>query len=160
MTGSIGTASTSLEGLFDSGTRTWSFLPSISLPIFRGGALLANLDVAQVRKRIEIAHYEKAIQVAFREVADGLVSKDLLDRQIQSEQLAVIASNEAQTLAEQRFQEGMDDYLSVLDAHRSLYASQQTLVRTRLARLANLIDLYKALGGGWSEHNAAQDKTT
>lgn len=160
LTGSIGTASTSLEGLFDSGTRAWSFLPSITLPIFRGGALLANLDVAQVRKRIEIAQYEKAIQVAFREVADGLASKDLLDRQIQSEQLAVIASNEAQTLAEQRFQEGVDDYLSVLDAHRSLYASQQTLVRTRLARLGNLIDLYKALGGGWAEHTVPLDKVT
>ncbi|KGP01977.1 multidrug transporter [Alcaligenes faecalis] len=160
LTGSIGTASASLEGLFDSGTRAWSFFPSINLPIFKGGALLANLDVAHVRKRIEIAQYEKTIQVAFREVADGLASKSLLDRQIQSEKLAVTASLEAQTLAEQRFQEGMDDYLSVLDAHRSLYSSQQTLVRTRLARLSNLIDLYKALGGGWKEYTNSADHNT
>ncbi|OQV31596.1 efflux transporter outer membrane subunit [Alcaligenes phenolicus] len=160
LTGSIGTASASLESLFDSGTRAWSFFPSINLPIFKGGALLANLDVAHVRKRIEIAQYEKTIQVAFREVADGLASKSLLDQQIQSEKLAVTASLEAQTLAEQRFQEGMDDYLSVLDAHRSLYSSQQTLIRTRLARLSNLIDLYKALGGGWKEYTNSADHNT
>ncbi|MGE8686233.1 MAG: efflux transporter outer membrane subunit [Achromobacter sp.] len=152
LTGSAGTASASLDGLFDSGTRAWSFLPRITLPIFRGGSLLANLDVAHVQKRIEIANYEKAIQSAFREVADGLAGKRTLDEQIRSERLSVAASLDAYALAEQRFKEGMDDYLALLEAHRTLYGTQQILVRTRLTRLNNLIDLYKALGGGWTEH--------
>jgi multidrug efflux system outer membrane protein len=92
--------------------------------------------------------------VAFREVADGLAGKRTLDDQIRSEQLAVTASRSAYELAELRFQEGVDDYLTLLEAYRSLYGAQQILVRTRLTRLNNLIDLYKALGGGWSEHSA------
>ena len=94
-------SATSLDGLFDSGSRAWSFLPQITLPIFRGGALRANLDVAQVQKRIEIANYEKAIQVAFSEVADGLAGKRTLDDQIRSEQLLVAASQSAKLAAGQ-----------------------------------------------------------
>ena len=105
-----------------------------------------------MQKRIEIANYEKAIQSAFREVADGLAGKRTLDEQIRSERLSVAASLDAYALAEQRFKEGMDDYLALLEAHRTLYGTQQILVRTRLTRLNNLIDLYKALGGGWTEH--------
>ncbi|WP_338615378.1 efflux transporter outer membrane subunit [Pigmentiphaga sp. CHJ604] len=152
LTGSAGTASASLDDLFGSGSRSWRFLPQITLPIFRGGALRANLDMAHIQKRIEIANYEKAIQAAFREVADGLAGKRTLDEQIRSEQLSVVASRSAYELAEHRFKEGVDDYLALLDAHRTLYGTQQTLVRTRLARLHNLVDLYKALGGGWTEH--------
>ncbi|MBY4898617.1 efflux transporter outer membrane subunit [Cupriavidus sp. AU9028] len=159
LTGSAGTASASLDGLFDPGSRAWSFLPQITLPIFRGGALLANLDVSQVQKRIEIANYEKAIQAAFAEVADGLAGKRTLDDQIRSEELLVAASQKAYELAEQRFQEGVDDNLTLLDAQRTLYGTQQTLVRTRLTRLNNLIHLYKALGGGWTERTMQSGAT-
>ena len=159
LTGSAGTASASLDGLFDSGSRAWSFLPQITLPIFRGGALRANLDVAHVQKRIEIANYEKSIQAAFAEVADGLAGKRTLDEQIRAEQLLVAASQKAYELAEQRFQEGVDDNLTVLDAQRTHYGTQQTLVRTRLTRLNNLIHLYKALGGGWTEHTVQSGAT-
>ena len=151
LTGSAWTASASLDGLFESGSRAWSFLPQITVPIFRGGALRANLDVVHVKKRIEIANYEKSIQVAFSEVADGLAGKRTLDEQIRSEQFLVAASQGMYDLAEQRFREGVDDNLTLLDAQRTLYSAQQTLVRTRLARLSNLIALYKALGGGWTE---------
>jgi multidrug efflux system outer membrane protein len=154
LTGSAGTASASLDGLFGSGSDTWSFLPQITVPIFRGGALKANLDVAHVQKRIEIANYEKAVQTAFREVADGLAGKRTLEAQIHSEQLSVAASRDAYQLAAQRFEEGVDDYLTLLEAQRSLYRTEQALVRTRLTRLNNLIDLYKALGGGWREDTA------
>lgn len=151
LTGAAGTASASLDGLFEAGSRTWSFMPRITLPIFSGGALKAKLDAATVRKRIQIAAYEKAIQTAFREVADGLAGKRTLDDQIRYERQLAAASQEAYELARQRFTAGEDDNLSLLDAQRTLYGAQQTLVRTRLARASNLIDLYKALGGGWSE---------
>ncbi|ARP78185.1 efflux transporter outer membrane subunit [Bordetella genomosp. 6] len=151
LTGAAGSASASLEDLFGAGSRTWRFLPQVTLPIFRGGALRANLDVAHVRKRIEIANYEQTIQAAFRDVADALAGKRTLDAQIRSEQLSVAAGSDAHKLAEQRFREGADDYLAVLEVHRTLYGTQQVLVRTRLARLTNLIDLYKAVGGGWTE---------
>ncbi len=155
LTGSAGTASASLGGLFEGGSGAWSFAPQITLPIFAGGSLRANLDLAQVQKRIEIANYEKAIQTGFREVADGLAGKRTLDEQIRSERQLVQASQRAYNLSEQRFKEGVDDYLSVLDSQRSLYSAQQSLVNTRLTRLSNLIGLYKALGGGWTERTVA-----
>ncbi len=160
LTSAAGTASASLDGLFDVGSRAWSFMPQITLPIFRGGALNANLEVTTLRKRIEIGNYEKAIQVAFTEVADGLAGKRTLDDQVRSEQQLVAASRKAYELAGQRFTEGMDGNLSLLDAQRTLYGSQQKLVRTRLARVTNLIDLYKALGGGWAEHTNDVAKNT
>lgn len=155
LTGTAGTASARLGDLFDAGSGTWSFMPRISLPIFQGGALQAQLDVARVRQRIEIASYEQAIQTAFTEVADGLAGKRTLDEQMQAQQLLVDASEKAEALAAQRFAEGMDDNLSLLDAQRTRYGSQQALVVTRLERLGNLIDLYKSLGGGWTEHTQA-----
>lgn len=156
LTGSAGTASSSLDGLFEPGSAAWSFVPQISLPIFRGGALRANLDLAQVQKRIEIANYEKAIQVAFREVADGLAGRQTLDDQFRSEQLLVQASQANYELASQRFRAGIDDNLAELDAQRALFSAQQTLVQTRLARMSNLVNLYKALGGGWTESSPAK----
>ncbi|MFU1998905.1 efflux transporter outer membrane subunit [Bordetella avium] len=156
LTGSAGVASGSLGSLFDAGSGAWSFAPQITMPIFAGGALLANLDLAQVRKRIGIANYEKAIQIGFREVADGLAGRATLDQQILAQRQLVEANQRAYTLSDQRFRQGVDSYLSVLDSQRSLYSSQQALVDTRLARLANLIDLYKALGGGWTERSVGQ----
>lgn len=151
LTGTAGTASTSLDGLFEPGSGSWRFLPQITLPLFQGGALLARLDIAHIQKRIEIASYEKTIQEAFREVSDGLSGQRTLDDQLHAEQLSVIARQNAYDLAALRFREGEDDYLALLDTHRMLYGSQQALVRTRLIQQMNIINLYKALGGGWSE---------
>ena len=155
LTGSAGTASASLGGLFDAGSGAWSFMPQITLPIFAGGSLRAGLDLAQVQKRIEVARYEQSIQAGFREVADALAGRGTLDEQIRAQRLLVDASQRAYTLSEQRFQQGIDNYLSVLDSQRSLYTAQQVLINTRLARLSNLISLYRALGGGWTEHTVA-----
>lgn len=160
LTGSAGTASADLDGLFSAGSGAWSFMPRISMPIFRLGAIKANLDRAEVRKRIEVATYEKSIQVAFREVADGLAGQGTLDAQLLSERKRVEASRKSHSLSEQRFRAGEDDNLALLDAQRSLYAAEQSLVRTRLLRLTNLIDLYKALGGGWTERTASGQTET
>ncbi|WP_255413083.1 MULTISPECIES: efflux transporter outer membrane subunit [unclassified Brevundimonas] len=152
LTGSIGSASSDLDNLFSSGAQAWSFGPQITAPLFRGGALRASLDRAHLLKQIEVARYERTVQVAFREVADGLSGLGTFNEQIHSERLRVEASQTTYDLAEQRFREGEDSYLVVLDAQRTLYSSQQGLIRARLMRLSNLVDLYKALGGGWTEH--------
>lgn len=151
LTSGLGTASTSLDGLFDGGARTWSFLPSISIPIFDAGANQANLDLAQVRKRIQIANYEQAIQTAFAEVADALVQRTTYDTQVRSQEALVRASAESFRLSDLRYRSGVDSYLNTLVNQRALYQAQQELIQTRLARLSNLVTLYKVLGGGWSE---------
>jgi outer membrane protein, multidrug efflux system len=152
LTGSLGTASSALSGLFKSGSLAWSFLPSITVPIFEAGQLQASLDVATVQKDINIAQYEKSIQTAFREVADGLAARGTYDDQVASLERLTTAQQSRLDLSAIRFRNGVDPYLTVLTAQTDLYSAQQTLVAARLARLTNLVDLYRSLGGGWIEH--------
>jgi multidrug efflux system outer membrane protein len=152
LTGSIGTASNELSRLFEPGTQTWLFNPQISLPIFNGGANMAGLKLANVRKKIEIARYEKTIQVAFREVGDALAGRRTLDEQVAAEESLVQASSTSYKLSEMRFRGGIDNYLTVIVAQRAMYSAQQDLIQTKLLRLGNLVTLYKVLGGGWSEN--------
>jgi len=152
LTGDFGTASSSLAGLFKSGSQAWSFAPSITLPIFSAGSLQASLDVAKLQKDIDIAQYEKTIQTAFREVADGLAARGTYDDQVASLERFTQAQQRALDLSEMRFRNGVDNYLTVLTAQTGLYSAQLTLVSARLARLTNLVDLYRDLGGGWIEH--------
>jgi outer membrane protein, multidrug efflux system len=153
LTGSYGTASTQLSGLFDHGSTAWTFSPQISLPIFAGGANVASLDLAKVQKNVLVVQYEQAIQNGFREVADSLAGRATLDSQIAADQSLVDATNESFRLANMRFTGGVDNYLAVLDSQRLLYGAQQSLIDVKLARLQNLVTLYKALGGGWLEHS-------
>jgi multidrug efflux system outer membrane protein len=152
LTGNLGTASSALSGLFKAGSLAWSFLPSLTLPIFEGGQLQANLDVATVQKDINIAQYEKTIQTAFREVADGLAARGTFDDEVASLERFTAAQQSSLDLSELRFRNGVDNYLTVLTAQTGLYSAQLTLVTARQARLANLVDLYRSLGGGWIEH--------
>jgi outer membrane protein, multidrug efflux system len=155
LTGSFGTASTELSGLFKEGSRAWTFSPLISVPLFAGGANVANLQATKLARDTAVAQYEKAIQTAFREVADGLAARQTLDDQLAAQQALVSASAVAYRLADMRFRGGVDSYLSALDAQRSLYSAQQQLQSVRLLRLQNLCTLYKALGGGLLEHGSA-----
>jgi multidrug efflux system outer membrane protein len=154
LTGSFGTASTQLSGLFKSGSRAWTFSPAVSVPIFAGGANVANLQASKLARATAVAQYEKAIQTAFREVADGLVARGTLDEQLAAQQALVTASAVAYKLADMRFRGGVDSYLSALDAQRTLYSAQQQLQSVRLTRLQNLVTLYKALGGGLLEQSS------
>ena len=155
LTAGVGTASSELSGLFESGTRAWSFAPQLVLPIFEGGRNMANLNLTEVRKNIAVSNYEKSIQVAFREVADALVARDLLDEQIEAQRLAQVAQEDRMKLADQRFQNGISSSLDVLDAQRELFQAQLLLVQARLLRLTNAIDLYRSLGGGLQETTIA-----
>jgi multidrug efflux system outer membrane protein len=155
LTGSYGTASTQLSGLFDHGSTAWTFSPQISLPIFAAGANVAALDLAKVQKNVLVVQYEQAIQNGFREVADSLAGRATLDSQVAADQALLDATDASFRLASMRFTGGVDNYLAVLDSQRLLYGAQQSLIDVKLARLQNLVTLYKALGGGWREYSEA-----
>jgi multidrug efflux system outer membrane protein len=159
LTGSFGTESAQLSGLFKGASRAWTFSPDISIPIFAGGANLANLQATKLARDTTVAQYEKAIQTAFREVADALVARSTLDEQLAAQQALVTASAVAYRLADMRYRGGVDSYLTALVAQVSLYGAQQQLQNVRLMRLQNLVTLYKALGGGLREHAAAAQAT-
>jgi multidrug efflux system outer membrane protein len=153
LTGSLGTASTTLAGLFSAGAGAWSFIPALVAPVFNGGANQANLDIAMLQKDIGIAQYEKAIQNAFREVSDGLAARGTYDQQLAALQRDTAAEQRRLDLANMLYTNGIDSYLNVLTAQTDLYNAQQALVTARLNRLTGLVDLYRALGGGWLERS-------
>lgn len=153
LTGAIGTASTELSDLFKGSTDTWSFTPSINLPIFQGGRLLANLGVSNADRSIALAQYEKSIQTGFREVADALALTATLSAQRRAQEALVDAATSAEALSRARYEAGRDSYLVQLDAQRTLYSALQGLVSIRLAEQTNRVVLYKVLGGGWNERS-------
>lgn len=149
LTADGGTSSNSLSKLFNNGTGTYLFSPSVTVPIFDGGRNQANLDVAEISKHIEIARYEKAIQTGFREVADSLAARNGLDQRIAATVDLVAAQQKRTDLANARYTKGVDSYFEVLQATLDLYTARQTLIQLRMSRAINSVNLYKALGGGW-----------
>ncbi|AGW92479.1 efflux transporter outer membrane subunit [Cupriavidus necator] len=151
LTASAGTISPTFSGLFDAGTRAWSFAPQLVLPIFDYGRNLSNLDLANARKNIQVANYEKTIQTAFAEVADALVARGTLEDQVTGQEEVRNAEAARYELARLRFRSGIASYLDELDAQRQLFTAEQALIQARQLRLNNSIDLYRALGGGLQE---------
>lgn len=147
LTTSVGTASDDLSGLFGSGSGTWSFAPQIAVPIF-DARTWAAYRVSKTEREIALAQYEKTIQTAFREVADALAVQGTVDQQVFAQQSLTNAVADTYRLSNKRYSKGIDSYLGVLDAQRSLYAAQQRLISLRLAKLANQVRLYAVLGGG------------
>jgi multidrug efflux system outer membrane protein len=145
---SLGFGADDLVALFKPGSLAWKIAPQITLPIFDGGSNKANLKVAETDRAIAVAQYEKAIQTAFREVADALAQRGTIDDQLAAQQSLTGATSESYRLSQIRYEKGVDSYLQVLDSQRSLYGAQQNLIGVRLARLANLVTLYKVLGEG------------
>jgi multidrug efflux system outer membrane protein len=151
LTASGGVTSNDLSNLFKPGSKTWALAPQITLPIFTAGQNEASLDLAKIEKSIQVAQYEKAVQTAFREVSDALAAEGTFDAQVKVEQELVAATADSLNLSQMRFTAGVDSYLPVLDAERSLFAAQQTLLTLKQSQLAQQATLYKALGGGWVE---------
>lgn len=147
LTGSFGTASTELDGLFNSGSELWTFSPSISIPIFTAGRLKNNVALAEVRQDIAVSDYEKTVQNAFREVADALAGQRHLTKQLQVQQQGLNAFRETARLAQLRYDNGAVGYLDVLDAQRSLMSAEQQWVETQSALMQSYVSLYFALGG-------------
>lgn len=153
LTASFGYASTSLDGLFDPSRQVWRFAPQLTVPLFQGGRLRAELRLAKVRKSEAVAQYERAIQIAFREVADALAGTATFDRQIEAQLQAVSAAERRLDLSGQRYRAGLDGRLELLDAQRQLYAARQALLELRREKTSNAVALYKALGGGLNEQD-------
>ena len=143
----IGTASSDLSGLFKSGSGAWSYAPQIVMPIFDARTWSAA-KAAKVQREIAVVQYEKVIQSAFRDVADALAVRGTVNQQVSAQQSLVNALSETYRLANSRFDKGIDSYLGVLDAQRSLFAAQQVLVLLRLEQLTIQVRLYAVLGGG------------
>ncbi len=146
--GATGTADPRFESLFNGAGDTWSFVPRISIPLFTGGANLGRLGVAETDRDIAVARYERSIQIAFREVSDALAQYGVIDDELGARRALADASADSFRLSEARYRQGVDNYLSLLDAQRELYAARQGLVSAEVARAVRFAALYKALGGG------------
>ncbi|MDX3885489.1 MAG: efflux transporter outer membrane subunit [Sphingomonas sp.] len=151
LTGTFGTASNELDGLFGDGSLSWNFSPTITLPIFNAGRNAASLDAAEARRNVAVAEYEQVIQQAFRDVSDALVQRRQLIAQIASTRDMVAALRERARLAQLRFDNGRSAYLEVLDAQRDLFDTQQSLIQLRRGYYASGVALYAALGGGFAD---------
>jgi multidrug efflux system outer membrane protein len=156
LTGTVGSASGSLSGLFSGSSASWNFAPSISLPIFDAGERRNALGVSEAQRNIAIADYEKTIQIAFREVADALAERRMLAERIGAQQAFVASTEKSLALADALFKGGGGSYLEVLDAQRSLYAAQQALIGLQLVDHGNRIALYRALGGNFGANVKTQ----
>jgi multidrug efflux system outer membrane protein len=155
LTGSAGTASSELSGLFKSGTFGWTFAPQAILPLFDFGRTRAGVEGARAQRDIAVAQYEKSIQTAFREVADALAGQATYSEQLRAQQAVAAAETDRFNLSDLRYRNGTSSYLDLLDAQRSLFIAQQQAIQANLLRLQNQVTLYRVLGGGWSEAGPA-----
>ncbi|MET0499441.1 MAG: efflux transporter outer membrane subunit [Steroidobacteraceae bacterium] len=159
LTSSGGTASAGLNDLFAAGSSAWTVQASVVETIFDAGIRSSGVQAARVNRAIGVAQYEKTIQNAFREVADGLAARGTFDEQIVSLERFTAAQRRRFELAQLLYRNGQASYLDVLTAQTALYDAEQVLVSARLQRLTNLVDLYRALGGGWLEHTGDQPRS-
>lgn len=150
LTANTGFSSSELSSLFNGASRSWMFMPQIELPIFNAGQNRAQRDVAEVRKDIGIAEYELSIQTAFREVADELVARPTLQQQLEAQRRLNASTANSVQLAEQRYRQGLDGFLVLLDSQRTAYQAQTTLIDATLELGLSQVRLFRSLGGGWS----------
>ncbi|MBQ5946391.1 efflux transporter outer membrane subunit [Massilia sp. ST3] len=151
LTGSVGSASTELSGLFKSGSYGWTFAPQAILPIFDYGRNTAVLGSARAQRDVAVAQYERSIQTAFREVADALAGQATFSEQLRAQRAVAEAEADRFNLSDLRYRNGAASYLDLLDAQRSLFQAQQLAIQANLLRLQNQVTLYRVLGGGWTE---------
>jgi NodT family efflux transporter outer membrane factor (OMF) lipoprotein len=149
LSGFLGGQSTQLSSLFSGPHSAWSFVPQVSQPIFTAGRLRSNVRLAEAQQQASLIQYEKTIQTAFTEVSNALIAHQKL-RESRTEQEALVAALQDRTrLAYVRYHGGVDTLLNALDADRDLFQAQLTLSQLRRNELLSVVQLYKALGGGW-----------
>lgn len=160
LTGTVGSGSNELSRLFTGANATWSFVPTINLPIFNWGRLSASLDVAEIRQDIAVASYEKAVQSAFQDIANALTARETLQKQYEAQIRTRNAYNDRLRLIRLRYRHGAADSLDVHDAERSSYAADTAVLATQRLLLENMADVYKALGGGLKQHSTPPSEPT
>lgn len=149
LTGLLGTASGDLSDLFKGPSRTWQFAGQLAQPIFTGGALSGQLQVAEAQQQQALLNYQQTIQNAFAEVDNRLIEVAKLREQLRDQTAQVKALQRYLDLATLRYQNGYSDYLTVVDAERNRYNAQLALIQSQGDLLIAVVNLYKALGGGW-----------
>ena len=150
LTGFLGGQSRALESLFTGPARLWSGgTPNFDLPIFNAGRIRANVHLTEAQQREALASYQKTIETAFREVSDSLVGYRKTSEQRAQEELLLKALRETSRLSTLRYQGGLDSYLQVLDAERNRFQGELALAQLREQEVLSVVQLYRALGGGW-----------
>lgn len=151
LTSGLSTSSTALSSLFTPASGMWNFIPKIDIPIFNAGRNNANLKLAEIRQQQSVVNYEQKILAAFKDVADALALRDSINNQIDAQQRYLDSLQITLQRARGLYASGAVSYIEVLDAERSLFTTQQTLLDLTNSRQVNEINLYTALGGGWVE---------
>ena len=158
LTGIFGFSSTDLSKLFRSSAQAWSWAVPVTAPIFTAGAIRGQVQSAEAYQQELVIRYQQTIQTAFREVDDSLVDQKETRDQLEAQGRQVVALKEYARLAQIRFDEGYTSYLEVLDANRSLFNAELNYAQTKAILFRSLVNLYKAMGGGWvSKAEAAVD---
>ena len=151
LTGFLGSQSTDLSSLFTGSTGVWQFVPQVSQPVFTGGRTRSNVDLANSQQQLALIEYERVIQTAFREVSDTLVQYEKVREIRATQELLVTTLQDRSRLSYVRYRGGVDTLLNALDADRDLFDAELGLAQTRRNELLTLVQLYRALGGGWQE---------
>lgn len=151
LTGLYGYQAVALSDLLNPPARTWQFGPAVAVPVFTGGALRGNLKLARARFDEALAQYQKAVQTAFHEVSDGLIAYQRTREFRARQEERTEAHRRAAELANTRYQGGVTSYLEVLYNEQELFTSELSLAQARLNELLSVVELYRALGGGWQE---------
>jgi HAE1 family hydrophobic/amphiphilic exporter-1 len=149
LTGLLGFQSDQLSSLFSGPSRAWSFVPQITQPIFTAGRLKSNVKFARAQQELGVVQYQQTIQTAFREVSDALVQYRKVKEIRTQQDLLVTTLRDRSRLAHLRYEGGVDTLLNALDADRELFDAERNLTLTKRDELLSLVQLYKALGGGW-----------
>ena len=149
LTGFLGFESAQLTSLFSGSRSVWGFLPQVTQPIFTGGRLKSNVKFTKAQKDVFLVNYQRVIQNSFREVSDSLVAHRKVKEVRTERELLVATLQDRVRLAYLRYNGGVSNLLEALDADRSLFDAERSLAQARRDELLSVVQLYKALGGGW-----------
>jgi len=151
LTGFLGGQSSQLANLFSGPGGAWNFAPQVTLPIFNAGRVKSGVRFTEAQRELALTQYQQSIKTAFREVSDALVEYRKV-KEIRAQQESLVTTlQDRSRLAYLRYQGGVDTQLNALDADRDLFAAELNLAQTRRNELLALVQLYKALGGGWRQ---------
>ena len=151
LTGFLGSQSSQLSNLFSGPTGVWQFIPQVAQPIFTGGRTRSNVRLTEAQEQLALIQYERTIQTAFREVSDTLVQYQKVKEVRATQEQLLSTLQDRSRLSYIRYRGGVDTLLSALDADRDLFDAEFGLAQTRRNELLTLVQLYKALGGGWEQ---------